>query len=216
LNPATTANLNTASIATDASGNIIKPTGTGSSNNTKARPTEFDPRDPAGNVVMITPAATLGTQLYKIGDFVTWGWNYTNLQATPTAINVLVSCSKASETWTLTSNMTFATIGSYTWDTNAQATAVESPLLTEQYTLIIYDADAAITDTPQAGYLGTFSQFSFGMYTPQPYTPLNEWNCATCNAAMPSIDKRAVGLALSMSTITFLSFTWFVTGLGLF
>jgi hypothetical protein len=33
---------------------------------------------------------------------------------------------------------------------------------------------------------------------------------------MPSIDKRAVGLALSMSTITFLSFTWFVTGLGLF
>jgi hypothetical protein len=165
---------------------------------------------------MITPAATLGTQLYKIGDYVTWSWNYTNLQANPTALDVLVSCSKATETWTLTTNMTFATLGSFTWDTKEQATAVQSPLLTEQYTLIILDADSSISATPVAGYLGAFSQFTFGMYTPQPYTPLNEWNCATCSAAAPSIDKTAVGFAVSMSIITLLSFTWFVTGLRAF
>jgi hypothetical protein len=163
---------------------------------------------------MVTPAATLGTQLYKIGDHVTWGWNYTNLQGTPTAINVMVSCAKASQTWTLTSNMTFATAGSYVWDTKEQATAVQSPLLTEQYTLYIFDAESSVSATPEAGYLGAFSQFTFGMYAPQPYTPLNEWNCATCSAAMSETDRRVLGFALSMSVITFLSFTWFVTGFG--
>jgi len=164
---------------------------------------------------MITPAITMGTQLYRIGEYVTWAWNYTNLQANPTAVDVVVSCPKATQTWTLTSNMTFQSQGSYTWDTNAQATAVQSPLLTEQYVLIIHDSDADITAVPSAGYLGTFNQFRFGMYKSQDYQPLDQWNCATCNtnAAVPGLDKRAVGLAVSMSLVTLLSFTWFVTGL---
>lgn len=205
-----TTNLNTGGMSTSA------PSGTAKGNSTsKPTHTVYNDEDPAGSVVMITPAATLGTQLYKIGDFVTWAWNYTNLQGPPTAIDVLVSCSTASNTWTLTQNMTFATEGAFTWDTGAyQHTAVASPLLTEEYTLIIFDADSSISATAEAGYLAAFDGFVFGMYTPQPYTPLSDWQCATCSAAVSDMDKRALGFALTMSIITVLSFTWFVTGIG--
>ncbi len=166
---------------------------------------------------MITPAATAAMQLYKIGDFVTWGWNYTNLQATPTAIDLLASCSFASRTFTLTQNMTFQTHGSYTWDTGAfQSDNVASPLLTEEYTLILYDAESSVSATAEAGYLGTFEGFTFGLYATQSYTPLADgWTCATCSGAMSDMEKRAVGFALTMSIITVLSFTWFVTGMRL-
>ncbi len=124
---------------------------------------------------MVTPAPLAPTQLYKIGDTITWGWNYTNLQGTPTAIDILASVASVSRTYTLTQNMTFSTRGSFTWDTKAYQTlesVVANPLPVQQYTLVIFDADASVTDTPDAGYLGTFEGFTFGMYTPQPYTPL--------------------------------------------
>ncbi|KAK3692456.1 hypothetical protein B0T22DRAFT_14063 [Podospora appendiculata] len=171
----------------------------------------------AGSVVMVTPDAYAGSQLYKIGDPVTWGWNYTNVLGTPTAIDVLVSCSRASQTWTLTQNMTFATKGSFTWDTGAyQETAIASPLLTEQYQLLIHDSDSAVTASPEGGYLSPFSGFKFGLYTPRPYTPLADWQCATCSGAMSDLDRKALGAAVAMSAVTVLSFTWFVGGMGAF
>jgi hypothetical protein len=217
-----TTNLNTGGITQSPSGTGTGsgsfPSGTMSGNSSSTKDhSMYDPMSPAGNVVMITPAITQGTQLYKIGDYVTWGWNYTNVLGTPTAIDVLVSCSKASATWTLTQNMTWETLGSYTWDTGAyQSTAVASPLLVEQYTLIIYDADGGMSATPEAGYLSPYSGFVFGLYTPQPYTPLGEWQCATCSAAISDMEKRALGAVVAMSVVTVLSFTWFVTGFGAF
>ncbi len=59
-----------------------------------------------------------------------------------------------------------------TWDTRPSAT-VTAPFLTEKYTLMIYDAAKGVSATAQAGYLGTFNQLVFGMYTPQPYVPLD-------------------------------------------
>jgi hypothetical protein len=175
----------------------------------------FNPVDPAGGVVMITPDVYAGSQLYKIGDYVTWGWNYTNLQATPTAVDVLVSCSKAQQTITLTQNMTFAQPGSFTWDTNAyMQTNAASPLLTEQYTLVIYDAESSISATPEAGYLSAFTGFTFGLYQPRKYVPLGEWVCATCSGAMSDMERRTLGTAVGVSVITVLSFTWFVAGFG--
>ncbi|KAK7938111.1 uncharacterized protein PG986_014979 [Apiospora aurea] len=205
-----TTNLNTGGI-TKSGGS--KPTHTG---NSTAEPTHatFDPQDPAGGVSMLTPAPVLGTQLYRIGQTITWGWNYTSLQATPTAIDVLVSCSTASKTWTLTQNMTYETKGSYTWDTHAYAeTAVVDQLLTAEYTLLIYDAESSVKATAEAGYLSTFDGFKFGLYKPQDYQPLNEWHCATCSGAA-NLDTKALGFAFSMSVITILSFTWFVAGFG--
>lgn len=165
---------------------------------------------------MITPDTTqVATALYKIGDNIELAWNYTGLQATPTAVDVLVSCSEASETWTLTANMTFETEVNLIWETEDDADNVEKPLLTEMYTLIIKDVEAEVSDRPEAGYLNAYAGFTFGLYRPAAYTPLSEWECQTCNAGPGGFDSQALKLAITMAFITVCSFTWFVTGLGL-
>ncbi|GKT87968.1 hypothetical protein CT0861_01894 [Colletotrichum tofieldiae] len=215
---ARTTNLNTAKGSSETG----TETGTGSRTGTKtgtskSKSTAFDETDPQGSVVMITPAATAQSiNLYKIGDFVTWGWNYTNLQATPTAIDVLVSCSSMAQTWTLTQNMSFAQPASLTWDSSVQKTDASAPLRNDEYTLIIYDAESSVSATAAPGYLGVSNSFKFGMYLPKEYTPLNEWNCAVCKSAAPSLNSKAVGMAVGMSMVTVASFTWFVAGLGMF
>jgi len=166
---------------------------------------------------MITPSVAAGEQYYKIGDFVTFAWNYTSLSATPTAINVMASCSANSQVYTITMNQTIAnSTGAVTWDTgNYQATAVQNPLLTETYTLVIYDAASGISATAQAGYLAVYDSYTFGMYTPQPYTPLADFQCATCSGALSDMEKRALGMMFGMACLTVLSFTWFVSGTGI-
>lgn len=120
---------------------------------------------------MITPNVISGAQYYKIGDWVHFAWNYTSLQATPTAINIVATCSQNQATYTLASNQSVGTTGEIYWDTGAYQQSASVPLLTNQYTLIVWDADQAITAAPRAGYLGSYAGFTFGMYTPQPYTP---------------------------------------------
>ncbi|KAH6627631.1 hypothetical protein F5144DRAFT_279928 [Chaetomium tenue] len=205
-------NLNTGGIT--QTGTVRQ---TGNATRTRApKKTEFDPQDPVGGVVMVTPGVFDGTQLYKIGDYVTWGWNYTNLQGTPTAIDVYVKCSKVPQPWTLTQNMSFTDPGTYTWDTEKfQKSNVANPLLTEQYTLVIADADGGISATPEPGYLAPFSLFYFGLYEKQDYHDNNDgYQCASCSGAGSGMDNRAVGAAVVMSAVTVLSFTWFVAGLG--
>lgn len=164
---------------------------------------------------MLTPATTaVATPLFKVGDNVDLGWNYTSLLGDPTAIDVLISCATATKTWTLTSNMTFETSVDFTWNTN-DTEPTDQKLLSEMYTLIIKDSDAEITEVAEPGYLGVYSGFTFGLYTPQPYVPFNEWECTGCNAGSSDMDRRALGFAFTMSLITIFSFTWFVTGLGL-
>ncbi|EHK51023.1 hypothetical protein TRIATDRAFT_296855 [Trichoderma atroviride IMI 206040] len=178
--------------------------------------TTFDPESPPGGVVMQTPGVfAAGAALYRIGDYVTWGWNYTNLLGTPTAIDVLIGCSAVSETWTLTANMTFKTSAAYTWNSSVQATDVSQPLSNNMYTLIIKDSDAAVTQIPDPGYLGTYSQYTFGLYTSQPYVDYDQWSCDACNAALAKFDHHALGFAITMGLVTVLSFTWFVSGVDL-
>lgn len=133
--------------------------------------TVFDPRDPAGGIAMITPNVIAGAQYYKIGDWVHFKWNYTSLQATPTAINVVATCSQNQATYTIASNQSVGDTGEVFWDTGAYQSSASIPLLTNQYTLVVWDAAQPISATPKAGYLGAQQQFIFGMYTPQPYTP---------------------------------------------
>ncbi|KAI6378109.1 hypothetical protein MCOR25_002353 [Pyricularia grisea] len=198
---------NTASITQTGSSTA---TGKPSGNSTR---TQFDAQDPAGSVVMVTPATTAGTQLVKVGDWVTWGWNYTNLQAPPTAIDVLISCSQATRTWTLTQNMTYATKADFLWDSSNDR---GTPYVVAEYTLIIYDSDSSISATAEPGYLAPYSGFKFGMYTGAAYTPLaSGWRCVSCSGAMSGVDKGAWGVALMTSAITVMTFTWFVTGVGL-
>ncbi|KAG5976225.1 hypothetical protein E4U55_007417 [Claviceps digitariae] len=183
-----------------------------------ANHTEFDPDNPPAGISMQSPNTFLQPSgLYRISDYVTWSWNYTSLLGTPTAIDVIVSCSTASETWTLTSNMSFATNVNYVWDTKQQANDAQNPLGNAMYTLIVKDSAAAITQAPEAGYLGAYTGYTFGMYTGLPYTPYPGWTCpGSCSSAAGSIfSHQAVGMAIMMSITTVLSFTWFVSGLGL-
>ncbi|KAK7418879.1 hypothetical protein QQZ08_011088 [Neonectria magnoliae] len=221
----TTRNLNTAKVETEtdkasetgtATGKNGKTTATGKKSDSKGKHTTFSADAPAGGVTIVTPITTAqATPLFKIGDNVNFVWNYTSLKGTPTAVDVLISCSSASQTWTLTSNMTFETLVDFVWDSSVQATDVDAPLPVQLYTLIIKDSDATITDPAEPGYLSVFSGLKFGMYTGQPYTPLADWTCVGCNGGPPQIDHHAAGFALTMSIITIASFTWFVAGLGL-
>ncbi|OAR01807.1 hypothetical protein LLEC1_00677 [Akanthomyces lecanii] len=221
----------TGSSATDAketgktSGNQNTATPTGksaSSSKTKSSSTPthttFAQDAPLGGVSMIVPANTaLGTALYRISDYVTFSWNYTSLQGTPTAVDVLASCSAARATWTLTGNMTFATSVEYVWDTTDQANDANQPLLTEQYSLIIKDSDISFNDRPEPGYLGTNPALTFGLYAGKPYQNLSTWTCPGCHtsAASSTIDGQAIKFAATMSVATILGFTWFVAGLGI-
>jgi hypothetical protein len=167
---------------------------------------------------MLTPAVTSGEQYFKIGDFVTFGWNYTSLQATPTAVDVVATCSAINHLYTLAANMTVSNSTQVlVWDTASySATNKDHPLVTEQYTLIIYDAASSITAAAEPGYLAVFNSYLFGMYEPQPYTGLGDgFICATCSAALSETGRNALGFMLCMCAVTVLSFTWFVGGLDI-
>ncbi|KAL8702809.1 MAG: hypothetical protein Q9201_004025 [Fulgogasparrea decipioides] len=203
---------------------------------TKAAATKtssVDNRLPPGGVNMVTPSALAQTSYYKVGDYVTFGWNYTSLSVKPAKIDVYVSCAANSATYTISNNATFEPTGKVVWDTKPEASGT-APLLTETYTLVIHDASKDITAVPVAGHLDTYDQFFFGMYTPQPYTPLSGktspcyprdhihpdipatdgWRCATCSGALSSTDLQALKFMLGMCIITVLSFTWFAGGFG--
>jgi len=105
--------------------------------------------------------------------------------------------------------------GAVTWDTSSyQQTAAGNPLLTETYTLIIYDAASSISATAHAGFLAVYDQYTFGMYSPQAYTPLGEYVCVTCSGGLSAMERRALGMVVGVSVVTVLSFSWFVGGTG--
>lgn len=164
---------------------------------------------------MLTPAVVAGAQYYKIGQQVTFVWNYTSLEATPTAVNIMATCTANKQLYTIAANQTVGnSTGVVTWDTGAyQSTALAEPLLTETYTLVIYDAASSISATAQAGYLDTFDTYTFGMYVPQAYVGLDDgYVCVTCSGAMSDMQRKALGMVFGVGLLTVLSFTWFVAG----
>jgi hypothetical protein len=122
---------------------------------------------------MVTPAVIAGPQYFKIGDYVTFAWNYTSLSVTPSAIDILASCAVNSQTYTIALNQSVEPTGAVTWDTGAYQATADSRLATETYTLVVYDASEDVSATAQAGYLAVQDSYTFGMYVPQPYVPLN-------------------------------------------
>lgn len=139
----------------------------------KTTSTSIDPRSPPGGVKMLTPSALAAASYYKIGEHVTFAWNYTSLLVTPSAVNVLASCSLNSATYTISSNMSVEETGKVVWDTKKYQSNATVPLLTATYTLVIYDVDSEIDDIAGPGELSSQNQLRFGMYVPQSYTPLN-------------------------------------------
>lgn len=193
-----------------------KQTGKGSGTKSGTQTTKtFDPRLPAGGVSMITPNVMTSSYV-KINNFVTFAWNYTSLSVTPSAVDILASCSLNQETYTIATNQSITgPTQSVIWDTGAYQANATVPLLTATYTLIIHDAAKDVSSTPMAGYLGTYDQFTFGMYTPLAYTPMAEWVCATCNSAFTAAERQTMFAIFAMAGITVLSFGWFTGVAGL-
>jgi len=129
---------------------------------------------------------------------------------------VLAKCAANSQLYTIAMNQTISNATqAVTWDTHGyQETAYGNPLLMQTYTLVIYEAGSSISAVPEPGRLSVYDQYTFGMYSPQPYVPLTDWQCATCSGALSDIERKALGLMLGMSIVTVLSFTWFVSGSG--
>ncbi|PWY75534.1 hypothetical protein BO70DRAFT_354459 [Aspergillus heteromorphus CBS 117.55] len=167
-----------------------------------------------GGISMLDPNE-YSTTYYKIGNYVTFEWNYTSLSVTPSGVNVVASCSLNSHTYTISSNMSVSPTGKVVWDTKKYQANATVPLLTASYTLIIWDAAKGISATASAGHLAAASH-SFAMYVPQPYTPLNGFICATCSFALSEIERLGLKFAFGMMAITIASFTWFAGDFGVF
>lgn len=181
---------------------------------------------------MVTPNALAGDQFYKVGDYVTFAWNYTSLSVTPAHIDVLASCSANQATYTIAVNVS-AEQTQVIWDTKNTPSG-QPPFLTEKYTLLIYDAESSVTAAPRPGYLGVFNQFSFGMYTPQPYVDWErksmiylklskytdnsaDFQCANCvkNGALSNSEKMTLKVLLFTSGTTIASLLYFAHNFGL-
>lgn len=234
----------TSSDTKTASDQTTTGTNTASTTNTKDKDSKtksttstsisINPADAAGGISMITPAST-STTYYKIGQTITFVWNYTSLSVSPTAVDVVASCSLNSVTYTVTQNMSMEATGTAIWDTGAYQANATIPLLTATYTLFVVDSDKSLTDTASAGHLGSTVGYSFGMYIPQSPTPLNGMStsyqlsvsitqtneqagffCVTCSSAMSEISRTGLKFVFGMAMITFLSFSWFAGTFGLF
>ncbi len=148
---------------------------------------------------MLEPTPTGGvTPLYKIGDTLTFAFSMTSVQAYPTAVNIYATCSVNNALYTIAENSTVkeGQDKKVYWDTSKYGS--ENPMLTEKYSLVIWDADQDGGETHESGYLATFRGLIFAMYLGKPYNkePGDHPKCATCSAG--SIEKAAVGLALVM------------------
>jgi hypothetical protein len=191
-----------------------KTTG-GSSSSKSGSQTQFDPRLPAGGASMITPNAMSQASYYKIKDQITFAWNYTSLSSNPKHVEVLATCNANNALYTIAANETWEQQQTIIWDTGKYQATGTIPLLTETYTLIIHDAQKDISATASPGYLGTWKQFTFGMYEPMPYTPIADYVCATCSSAMSQMEKQTYGFLVTMVGVTVLTFGWFTGAAGL-
>lgn len=128
---------------------------------------------------MLTPAAIAMSTYYKVGQNVTFGWNYTSLSNEPKAVDVYVTCTANNAAYTVANNMSFHSTAKVVWDTAPEKTGA-NPLLTSEYTLVIYDAAHDVSQAAAAGNLKAYSDVQFGMYTPQTYTGLKgTYPCGT-------------------------------------
>jgi hypothetical protein len=200
-----------ASTTTSTSKNSKSSGKSGSKSGSSAKTTSIPSTALQGSISLMTPAATDGYMLYKIGDVLTWVWNYTDVIIEPTAINVVAYCSEASADFTITQNASWP-ITAATWDTGEYQSTATAKLLVATYTLNIWDASKQRTAAATAGYLYGYSSWTFGLYTPQSYVPLADFVCPTCDSGASTLDSYTMRMMLGMALVAATSFTWFVAG----
>ncbi|CUS10889.1 unnamed protein product [Tuber aestivum] len=165
-----------------------------------------------GGVVMQTPALTDGYQIYKIGQPVTFKWNYTSIQASPTAINVEAFCTDGATYFNIAANVSADTT-EVVWDTGDYQQTATAKLPVATYTLWVYDASKDRTAVPSPGYLYSYNSLQFGMYLPKAPVPLQDFRCSACDFSSAGLnDPRTVRALLGMGLVTAFTFVWFIAG----
>ncbi|KAG6856161.1 hypothetical protein H0H87_006968 [Tephrocybe sp. NHM501043] len=145
-------------------------TSTGATTTTRRIPAS----DPAGLLTITQPPATL-TSYYKIApsNFVTFAWNFSYVQVTPTHLTVSAVCDNGN-TYPVgpTDGIIDGTATSVVWDLYSyQQNHPNTPLAQETYTLKIWD-DRGPGAGRAPGYLQANTGLKFALYSPEPYTGL--------------------------------------------
>lgn len=162
---------------------------------------------------MLTPEATTSTYI-KLGEQATFVWNYTSLSVTPSAINIEAYCSQNRHYYTIAANQS-ATETSVVWDTSQYSdnNTDDTPLINSNYQLYIYDANEDMNAVASAGYLASFNRYQFGIYSPQPYVPMDQFQCNGCQgkakSAAPQTDMLVVKMLMAFCLIIVASFMHF-------
>lgn len=132
---------------------------------TTSRTRRIGIHDPAGGISLIEPKTTEGALYYKFGQKITFRYNMTSVQRSPTAVNVEAHCTGNNHYYTIAANMS-ASETQVVWDTKKDVNAAV-PLMQDSYQLYIYDASKPRDAIPSPGYLGTFSNLRFVLYEPR-------------------------------------------------
>jgi len=146
-------------------------TGTTSSN---AMPTI--PQSAPAGLITITQPPQQSTSYYKIApsQFITFGWNFSYILATPTHLTVSAVCENGN-TYPVgpTDGIIPGTATSVIWDPYTYQTSHPNlPLAQAKYNLRIWGDQGP--NAPRApGYLTPNSALEFALYTPQAYTPIS-------------------------------------------
>jgi hypothetical protein len=122
------------------------------------------------------PAQTAAASYYKIasGQLITFGWTFTELQATPTSLTLSAFCGDNGNTYPVgpTNGIIPGNALSVVWDPwQYQQNNPAVPLAQGSYTLSIWD-DRGPTALPAPGLLKPNTNLHFALYIPQAYTPL--------------------------------------------
>ncbi|GLB39228.1 hypothetical protein LshimejAT787_0603900 [Lyophyllum shimeji] len=133
---------------------------------------------PAGLLTITQPPQT-ATSFYKIApsNFVTFGWNFSYIIATPTHLTVSAVCENGN-TYPVgpTDGVIPGTATEIVWDIYSyQQNHPNTPLAQATYTLNIWD-DRGPGAARAPGYLQANSGLKFALYNPQGYTGLADAN----------------------------------------
>ena len=209
------------SLTASATGSL---SGTASTTATSSKVTI--PADAAPGEIVFTQPPLQSTSYYKIasGEYITFGWNFTDLYVTPTSLTLSAVCDNGN-TYPIgpTDGVIPGNAQSVVWYPYGYQTGNPTvPLAQASYTLHIWgDGGPSAAATP--GYLDANSDLEFALYTPQPYTPLASgkfhiniptllimcppgWMCVGCGGALAGVVAHPASVALVTTLlIVFLS-----------
>ncbi|KAF9443309.1 hypothetical protein P691DRAFT_797519 [Macrolepiota fuliginosa MF-IS2] len=142
------------------------------------------PNAPAGGILMTQPPQT-AVSFYKVApsQTVTFGWNFTSVLQDSQSLTVSAICDNGN-TYPVgpTDGVLPGTATQVFWDLYSwQSSNPQQPLPQGTCTLTMWD-NRGQSALPRPGFMKPFNNLQFGLYTPQPYTPLaSGWSCTECH-----------------------------------